>query len=346
MRRADLNDFSACIFEYFRRMQRSIEIMKSETTVGIPKGLLFSYYHIFAETLFDRLGFNVVISPDTNKDILEQGVKNCVDDACLPIKVFHGHVNWLKTRCDVILMPRFLSLEKGKKLCPMFCGLTEMVKNSITHLPSIIDTPVFSLRTKDMYIWSLKACGIFRQNRRDIDKAFSYALLRQKESSLGICDTGYPLRVALIGHAYIVHDAFVSMNVIRRLRAAGVGVVTAESVSENRISQESGRLFKPPFWYFAQAYFGAAVSLYRQGTVDGLIYLSSFSCGVDSVFAELIRLETEDLPFMVLKFDEHTGEAAVDTRIEAFADMLKRRVQYGHHFSAYGQRQPCGESVF
>ena len=60
-------------------------------------------------------------------------------------------------------------------------------------------------------------------------------------------------------------------------------------------------------------------------TVDGIIYLSSFSCGVDAFVSDMLRLHLGDIPFMVLKLDEHKGNAGLETRIEAFVDMLERR---------------------
>lgn len=55
--------------------------------------------------------------------------------------------------------------------------------------------------------------------------------------------------------------------------------------------------------------------------IDGIICLSSVSCGTDSVVAEMIR-ENTDLPVLVLKLDEMTGEAGFDTRLEAFCEVL------------------------
>jgi predicted nucleotide-binding protein (sugar kinase/HSP70/actin superfamily) len=151
--------------------------------------------------------------------------------------------------------------------------------------------------------------------------------------------------VALIGHSYIVHDAFLNMNIVDKLRTLGIGVVTSESVSEQDMILETDNLFKTPFWYYAREYYGSAVSLYKHGAIDGIIYLSTFSCGIDSIFTELVKQDIGATAFMVLKLDEHTGEAAVDTRIEAFTDMLKRRAQNGHHISTNGQHMPCRQGV-
>ena len=315
-------------------------------TVGIPKGLLYSKYHVFAESFFRALGMDIITSPDTNKEILNKGVKSCVDDACLPIKVFHGHVQWLKDKCDYLLMPRLFSLEKRKSLCPMFCGLVEMVKSSVPELPLLIDSPVYSLDKKSLLEWAMQSGRFLTIDKEAIADAFVCALKKQKNHITALNDDDYAHRIALIGHTYNIHDAFINMHLIKKLHAMDIGVVTTDSVDKNDIALQTGMLYKAPFWYFAREYYGAAISLYKNRLVDGFIYVSAFSCGVDSVVIELIKLEMGSFPFMVLKIDEHTGEAAIDTRIEAYADMLKRRAQIGYHRPAYGQHMPCRQSVF
>jgi hypothetical protein len=125
--------------------------------IGIPKGLLYSKFHVFAETFFNCLGEEIIVSPDTNKEILDSGVNLCVDDACLPVKVYHGHVAWLRDKCDYILVPRFMTMEKKKYICPMFCGLPEMIINSIRDLPGVISEPVYSLDKNEVYNWSVRS---------------------------------------------------------------------------------------------------------------------------------------------------------------------------------------------
>jgi predicted nucleotide-binding protein (sugar kinase/HSP70/actin superfamily) len=144
---------------------------------------------------------------------------------------------------------------------------------------------------------------------------------------------GYTYKIGLVGHAYNIYDQFINMELKRKLNAAGIGLITSEFIDRAAIDAEVAKLFKKPFWTFAQDYYGTAVSLFKTRKADGIIYLSSFSCGIDSVVTELIKSELEDFPLMVLKLDEHTGEAGFDTRLEAFSDMLKRRCRIGHNFS-------------
>lgn len=61
--------------------------------------------------------------------------------------------------------------------------------------------------------------------------------------------------------------------------------------------------------------------------VDGLIHITAFGCGPDSVVGKEIEHDFADsgVPFMTLRIDEHTGESHLQTRIEAFTDMIKRK---------------------
>lgn len=313
--------------------------------IGLPKGLLYSKYHVFARTFFEELGAQTVTSPDTNKQILKSGAQVCVDDACLPVKVFHGHAQWLAGRCDFLLVPRFLGMAKRQLVCPMLCGLVEMVKNSVFGLPPLIDAPVCSLAPESLVKWAAAAGGAVNAGRRTILRALERAVQKQKAHPAGLWQTGQRYTVALIGHSYNIHDRFVNMDLVGKLYRLGIGVVTAEHVPQKGIDRQTDRLFKRPFWYFARQYYGAAVHLYQKRRIDGIVYVSAFCCGVDSVVIELIKSATGDFPFMVLKIDEHTGEAGFDTRLEAFADMLGRRPPVGHHVSAYGQYLPGRQGV-
>ena len=80
------------------------------------------------EEFFEMLGYKTVVSNNTSKLILDNGVMNCVDDACLPVKLFHGHVIDLLGRADVIFIPRLISINPGEFICPKFIGLPEMIK--------------------------------------------------------------------------------------------------------------------------------------------------------------------------------------------------------------------------
>lgn len=304
--------------------------------VGIPKGLLYCKYNDFLETFFYELGAQVVTSPDTNKDILDEGVKYCVDDACMPIKIFHGHVCAVKDRCDVIILPRIMQLYKNEYICPKFCGLPEMVINSIDNMPPSITEPIYAFSKKSLYSWAKAAGKKITSNSFLIKNAFMKAYDEHLSTDTGIMDQGYSINVALAGHPYNIYDSFINMNLVKKLNKLGIGVETMEYTQSLSIDLEIEQLYKRPFWTYARENYGFAASALKNKSVEGIIYVSSFNCGTDSVIVELIKNIAGDFPLLVLKIDEHTGEAGLDTRIEAFHDMLERRIRSESNSPTHG----------
>ena len=131
------------ILRGIRPARRTVPLVGGLMRIGIPNGLLYPDFKVLIETFFAELGREIVVSPVTNRAILDLGVNCCVDEACLPIKVFHGHVRWLSEygRCDMIFIPRIMRLRKNESICPKFCGLTEMVRYSIPDIPPLIGLP-------------------------------------------------------------------------------------------------------------------------------------------------------------------------------------------------------------
>jgi len=313
--------------------------------VGLPKGLLFYRYSPFFTTFFTELGAEIAVSGDTSKAVLDAGVRHCVDDACLPVKVFHGHAASLANGCDLLVVPRFMRIREREFICPKFCGLPEMVTNSVPGLPPVTAAPIYAQTEALFYRWAKETGALVTRDRARVKRAFSAALDSLHKHRTGIRDRGYPLTVALLGHPYNVYDTFVNMDLVNKLHGLGVGVITEENLNEMAIDAEAQRLDKRPFWTFAKNAFGFAVHMAENGLADGLIYVSSFACGIDSVVTERIKLYIGETPYLVLKLDEHTGEAGVDTRIEAFADMLRRRKANGAHVPASGQRVSRGQGA-
>lgn len=292
--------------------------------IGIPKGLLYYKYNPFMKSFFEALGEEVVTSPDTSKKVLDQGVKYCVDEACLPIKVFHGHVFELKDSCDIMFIPRIMQLSKREYICPKFCGLPEMITNSVPDMPKIIGTPIYAYDKSKLYDFAKEAGSKITKDTYKIKKAFQHAVNEQSKFINGINDTGYAFKVALVGHPYNIYDNFINMNIVKKLNKLGVGVITEECVEEKYIDEQINNLFKRPFWTFARKSYGTSAHLAENKKIDGIVYISSFACGIDSVVLELIKNRLGEFPLLLLKIDEHTGEAGLDTRVEAFVDMLER----------------------
>ena len=73
--------------------------------------------------------------------------------------------------------------------------------------------------------------------------------------------------------------------------------------------------------------YNASLYINENRMADGIIHLTAFGCGPDSVIGKMMEIncEEENIPFMTMRVDEHTGESHVQTRLEAFIDMLKMK---------------------
>lgn len=329
--------------------------------IGIPCGLLYYSYYALWKSFFENLGCEVISSDNTNKRILDLGVKLCVDEACLPVKIYHGHIQDLIGKADAVFVPRIMSIAKNEYICPKFCGLPDMVRSSIPNMPLMIETTVNlrksrrslmdsvisagSVVTKDKariieaYKKALEMQGRFESQIKisgDFEKSISY---RKVKAEVKHNKDEKKMRIGLIGHPYNIYDDYANMDIRRKLISEGYHVITPEMVDENKINTNAAIMPKRHFWTFGRKILGAGLSFIKDRNVDGIIYLSSFGCGIDSLIEDYLERHIRrdgKIPYMKIVFDEHSGEAGVNTRLEAFLDMVKWRGDYESDISSYG----------
>jgi len=86
------------------------------------------------------------------------------------------------------------------------------------------------------------------------------------------------------------------------------------------------RLVSTAYWTYEEEVVGAG-GHYLQSGADGIIGIMAFGCGPDSLMMVMIHRQANRLrttPFMSLALEEHTSEAGMVTRLEAFLDMIER----------------------
>jgi predicted nucleotide-binding protein (sugar kinase/HSP70/actin superfamily) len=294
--------------------------------IGLPQGLLHYQYGIVWERFLHELGAEVVISGDTTKTTLDHG--SVLDEVCLPVKVYFGHVCELYKEVDYLFSPRLISVSARQYTCPQIIGITDMLRNNLKNLPPIIDVNV-NLRQNQRGLYQAIVSVGRTLGSGPIPSLYAWycASKYQKQQRISYQTKTGRQRIGLIGHRYILYDRQISMNVINKIREFGFVVETPETVSCHQ-STAAVKDWKRIFWSSSQQIAGAALVLMQPPQpVDGLIFITSFSCGPDTLIGELIsrRAQALNIPFMLLTVDEHTAEAGFITRLEAFTDMVSRR---------------------
>ncbi|MBE0068524.1 acyl-CoA dehydratase activase-related protein [Thermoanaerobacterium thermosaccharolyticum] len=317
--------------------------------VGIPKALLYYNFYPMWKTFFEELGAEVITSCNTCKKIVDDGVKSCVDETCLPVKTFVGHVMDLKEKgVDYIFIPRVVSIEKRRYLCSKFLGLPDLVKNLVTDLPEIIDMKIDYYRGDDTMKKEILRVGKkFVNNSKKIYDAYLKSIEMQKkfesvmrrglsnteaikaieENSVDVKLNGN-LKIALLAHSYDIMDDYICMGIIDRLRNMGANVFTTCMLDRDKIELGASKLQKDLFWTYGRDILGAGKYFIENRDVDGVISVSAFGCGPDSLTDDLLERDYKrdgKIPYMSLTIDEHTGEAGITTRLEAFIDLLRWR---------------------
>ncbi len=314
--------------------------------VGIPRALLYYTYYPAWKKFFETLGVQVILSGVTSKTTMDAGVKAAVDETCLPVKVFLGHLVDLKEKgVDYIFCPRVISVEPKRYLCPKFLGLPNMAQHLIKDLPPLLDMEVnLHKKADDLPRQLYRLARKFTLNPFKIKSSIAAAWqeeqsytrkLRQGftpydllENPPAVKGGPFNMKIAVLGHTYNLNDPFLSMNIFDRLRSQGVEVVTSEMLTEEEVLQGVSRLEKDIFWTFGKEILGTANYLLEKREVDGVIILVSFGCGPDSLIVDLIERSYKragTIPLLKITLDEHTGDAGVLTRLEAFLDLVQWR---------------------
>jgi len=318
--------------------------------IGIPRTLAFYAFYPWWKGFLESLGLQPVVSAPTSRAILDAGVAAAVADACIPVKLYHGHVLNLQERVEYILVPRFVSVRRleTESFCPKFLGLPDMIREPDSRGPRLIDVRVdLAAGRRELLRVGREVGAVFGAGWPAVLHAYYRAgremnryrqLLQQRltpPEALAVLEGAEPapaeqgeLCLAVMGYPYVLYDRFLNLDLLRRLRGQGVRVVTAEMVSPRQLRAEARRFPKNLFWHFSNQVLHAAAYYTRQQWVDGVIHVSSFGCGPDAMLGKMLELMTkraEAKPFLTVLLDEHTGAGGLQTRLEAYVDMLKRR---------------------
>ena len=315
-------------------------------SIGIPMALeSWNYFPLFKE-FYERLGCKVVQSRPTNKRTIEVGGNLVVDETCLPCKVAAGAAASLEGKVDYILLHRFVSLRPYFTNCPKYIAFPDVMRLNLK-------TPILSpwvdyrrnkkglkealLETALVITGDEKTFGLAYRAALRIQQRFTKLLHRQHTTpeAFDILFKGAEekphragleqVKVGVVGHPYIMHDPYTSLQFIKKLREMGVYTITNEMIPERVVRRFERSVNKIPFWEHERKLMGAAFFLIQSGKVDGVINVSSFSCGTNSVTGEFIThwASEHKVPLLHLAFDEHTAEAGIMTRLEAFVNLIK-----------------------
>ncbi len=313
-------------------------------TIGIPMGLNFFDLLPFWYAFFHRLGFRVLVSPNSTHELYAAGQHTIPSDTvCYPAKLMHGHIEWLMAqKPDAVFFPDMsYNMEEGHGVdhfnCPVVAYYPQVLKLNVPRsesVPFIADfVGVHNRKAFERRIRQILASYFAPFSQKEIsaaaDAAYAeyhafhaavraQALRFRAEASA----EGQPI-VVLCGRPYHL-DPEVNHGIDRLLCDLGAAVITEDSLSRDVVRFPTQ--VRNQWTYHARMY--AAAEYTAKSSEDlHIVQLVSFGCGVDAITADEVRriLESAGREYTQLKIDEISNMGAATIRLRSLFAMLEEK---------------------
>ena len=289
--------------------------------IGIPRSLFYYYFDDLWISFFKFLKIEIIISPNTNKEIMDLGLKYSTDEMCLSLKNYIGHVAYLKDKCDYVLIPRIDNYGLNNQTCTNFLSCYDIINNmfDITILNYNIN-----LRKKETeekaFINIGKTLGL---SKIDSKEAYIYAKVKssrlRKEKILNNLKKlkSEKKKILIVGHSYNMYDNIIGNPIIEMLKQFDIEIIYSDLFF---YKDESKKYSKGLYWKYSKESISSISKCIDK--VDGIIFLSVFPCGLDSLVNELV-IRKINKPYINLVIDDIESSGGIETRIESFVDIIK-----------------------
>ena len=336
------------LFEYKNKRLFDYKPLSAEEatrgTVGIPRVLNMYENYPFWATFFKKLGFSVVLSPQSTRKIYELGIDSIPSESeCYPAKLAHGHIAWLlHQNVDFIFYPA-IPYERNEfpdannhYNCPIVTSYSENIKNNVDEITSgqmRFLNPFMAFTNEEVLSQQLVACfkKEFHISESEVRDAVSEGwkelevtrleMQKKGEEVLKYMEETGRRGIVLAGRPYHV-DPEINHGIPELINSYGICVLTEDSISH------LGNLERPLIvmdqWMYHSRLYSAANYVKTRDDLD-LIQLNSFGCGLDAVTTDCVNdiLTGSGKIYTCLKIDEVNNLGAARIRIRSLLSAIR-----------------------
>jgi predicted CoA-substrate-specific enzyme activase len=296
-----------------------------EKRIGIPRALTTHSLFPLYSTFFSVLGMEVVLS-----GVDPRGDLKSHSGFCLPAQIAHGAVfDLAQKNVRLVFLPQVARMPqndvgKDSYLCPITQAgpyfLAKAFPDTQFLAPVLDFTNLYSASTA-MTEMAVRELGV---SREQASEAWAAAIGEQTRAECALIEIGSQAlakalaankpAILLAGHSYNAYTPEASQSVSKKLSSMGVQVIPADCLMPT--------VNGPTVWHFANQILNAAALAKRHPNLF-LLSVSNFSCTIDAFTHSLLASELESKPYLILEIDAHTADAGVQTRLEAFLDIVQ-----------------------
>ncbi|MDR1909116.1 MAG: acyl-CoA dehydratase activase [Spirochaetaceae bacterium] len=300
-------------------------------TVGIPRCFSTHTLYPLYSWFFHELGIRTFLSTE----VAHAGVARAESTYCFPAEIAHGAVqDCLDKGADYVLLPHFRDMPSYEEtvhanFCPITQSLPYYIEKAFPDvdknkfLPLVVSFKFGEVKALELFSVMAERLGI---GEAETKAAFEKALRKQEECfeaerRLGreaLEDARKADRpvIAILGRPYNAFTPEANMGIPRKFSTRGYSVVPFDI-----LPFEGEGIFPNMYWYYGQQDLKAAALLKNEDNIY-VSYITNFSCAPDSFILHYIKWIMGQKPFLVLELDSHSADAGVDTRVEAFLDII------------------------
>ena len=330
------------LFDYYEPLTAE---QATRGTIGIPRGLNMWEDYPFWHTFFTKLGYRVVLSPNSSKMIFEMGMESIPSESvCYPAKLVHGHVKWLiEQGVKTIFYPGIVYERRDSAAadnnynCPIVASYNENIKNNVEDLKereihfmnpflSFDNLHTVTKRLTEEFVpegctaaevkeAAEAAWAEWGNFRKDMQAKGEETLKYIREKGM----TG----IVLAGRPYHA-DPEINHGIPELIAGFHIAVLTEDSVAH------LGNVERPTVvrdqWTYHSRLYEAAAFVKKQKDIE-FVQLNSFGCGLDAVTTDEVKaiLTAAGKIYTALKIDEVNNLGAARIRVRSLIAAIEDR---------------------
>ena len=346
---ANINLFK---YKYDRLFKHYKSLTKEDAyrgDIGIPRVLNMYEDYPFWHTFFTNLGFRVVLSPRSSKQLYQKGIDSIASETvCYPGKMVHGHIQSLiDLGINTIFYPSVTHEYKEDKTadnnynCPVVISYSEVIKNNLEDIRRKnikYLNPFMSLNDKERL--KNRLYKVLKNEFKEITKSeinnavdaaskeeqsFKEKIRKAGEDALKIINEKGLKAIVLAGRPYHL-DPEINHGIPELINSLDMAVLTEDSICHLANLERPLRVVDQ--WVYHSRLYKAA-SLVKDYDNLELVQLNSFGCGLDAVTTEQVQeiLNEKSKIYTVIKIDEGNNLGAAKIRLRSLKAAMKEREQ-------------------
>lgn len=314
--------------------------------IGVPRALNMYEDYPFWHTLFTELGFRVILSDRTSKNLYESGITSIASETvCYPAKLVHGHIeNLIEKGIKYIFYPCIVNEKKediyanNNYNCPVVISYSEVIKNNVDGIRKNNITyinPFLSLNNKEKLKSRLydELSQYFNISKSSINKAVDKASIEQEnfkkdiqiqgEKALEKINENGLKAIVLCGRPYHL-DPEINHGIPEVINSLDMEVLTEDSISHLGNIERPLRVVDQ--WVYHTRLYNAANFVKDQPNLE-LVQLNSFGCGIDAITVDQVQeiLNQSSKIYTVIKIDEGNNLGAAKIRLRSLKAAILER---------------------